>query len=135
MVVMESNPNLDTQQAWEMRHPTTQVHPLCASDVEETITQNSTARNEEFIARTVRASNTHPTVVHSYPEPLQPQMVKPQTLPAHQAQMGKASKPIHQIHPETRERSHRTKTSRRIGIHNSLRPNRQALAHKQYHPG
>ena len=118
------------------RHPTTQVQPLCASDVEETITQNSTARNEEFIAGTVRASNTHLTVVHLYPEPLQPQIVKPQTLPAHQAQMGEASKPIHQICIEIREkRSHRTKTNRRIGIHNSLRPNRQAPAHKQYHPG
>ena len=136
MVVMESNLNLDTQQTWEMRHPTTQVHPLCASDVEGTITQNSTARNEEFIARTVRASNMHRAVVHLYPEPLQPQMVKPGTLPAHQAQTGEASKPIHQICPKTRERrSHRTKTSRRIGIHNSLRPKRQALAHKQYHPG
>ena len=133
---MESNLNLDTQQAWEMRHPTTQVHPLCASDVEGTITQNSTARNEEFIARTVRASNTHPAVVHLYPEPLQPQMVKPQTLHQHiRLRWHEASEPIHQIHPKTRERSHRTKTSRRIGIHNSLRPNRQAQAHKQHHPG
>ena len=131
---MESKLNLDTQQAWETRHPTTQVHPLCASDVEGTITQNSTARNEEFIATTARASNTHPTVVPSYPEPLQPQMAKPQTLPAHQAQTGEASELIHQSHPKTRERSHRTKTSR-TGIHNSLRPNRQAWAHKHHQPG
>ena len=74
----------------------------------------------------------HPAVVHLYPEPHQLQMVKPQTLPAHWAQTGKASDPIHQVCPETRERrSHRTKTSIRVGI----RPNRQALAHKQYHPG
>ena len=48
----------------------------------------------------------------------------------------KASEPIHQVCPKTRERrSHRTKTSRSIGIHNSLRPNRHAPAHKQHHPG
>ena len=89
MVTMESNLNTDTLQAQEMRYPTTQVHPLCASDVERTITQNHTVGNEEFIATTAGASNTHPAVVHSHPEPLQPQMMKLQTLPAHQAQTEK----------------------------------------------
>ena len=72
---------------------------------------------ESSLLPPAKASNTHPTLVPLYPKPLQPQMAKPQTLPAHQAWMGEAREPIHQIHPKTRERSHRTKTSRRIGIH------------------
>ena len=117
-----------------MSHPTTQVHPPCASDVEGTVTQNLIAKNEEFTATTARASNTHPTVVPLYLEPLQPQMVKPQTLPAHQAQTGEASELTHQSCPKTRERkSHRTKEIKRTSIHNSLRPNRQAQAHNQHH--
>ena len=82
-----------------MGYPTTQVHPLCASDVERTIIQRATARNRKFIASIVRASNMHPAVVHLYPEPPQPQMVRLQTLPVHQAPMAKASKHICQICP------------------------------------
>ena len=85
---MESSLNLDTQQAWEMGYPTTQVHPLCALDVERTIIQRATARNGELIATIVRVSNMLPVVAHLYPEPPQPQMVRLQILPAHQALTG-----------------------------------------------
>ena len=96
-----------------MGYPTTQVHPLCASDVERTVIKRATARNGKFLASIVRASNTYPTVVHLYPEPPQPQMARLQTLPAHQAPMGKAREHICQIHSKNRKRrSQRTKTSR-----------------------
>ena len=75
----ESSLSLDTQQAWEMGCQTTQVHLLCASDEERTITQRTTARNEESVGSIVRASNMHPVVVHSYPELPQLQMGRLQT--------------------------------------------------------
>ena len=68
--------------------------PLCASDVERIIIQGATARNRKFIASIVRASNMHPVVMHLYPEPPQPQMVRLQTLLAHQDPTGEAGEHI-----------------------------------------
>ena len=118
-----------------MGYPTTQVHPLCASYVERTIIQRATARNRQFLTSIVRASNTCPAVVHLYPEPPQPQMVRLKTITAHQAPTCEAGEHIHQICPKNRKRrSQRTKTSRNMGIHNSLRPNRQTQVHAQHCP-
>ena len=112
---MESSLSMDTLKAWEMRYPTTQMHLLCASGVERTITQRATAKKRRSLASTVRASNMHHDVVHLYLGLPQLQMGRLQTLPAQQVLTGKAGKHTCQIHPENRKKKSKHQDKQKKG--------------------